>query len=147
MLRTHHKQNEFFEFFLSKVAVHPLSTPIFLLPLECVFCPLKKVSGVHPESTPKSLKCTPVHSIKIGVHTSPLQKQQNFGVENCSLQKNWSGKLFTPKKLERKVFHSNICGVDIHPLQKPGVHVVKVWSALSLTPYFLGFFKKRRKKK
>jgi hypothetical protein len=60
---------------------------------------------------------------KIGVHNIPLQKCQNFGVHNFPLQFFWSGQLFTPF----------IFLVDTCPLQNVGVHVVKVWSAFSLT--------------
>jgi hypothetical protein len=45
----------------------------------------------------------------------------------------WSEKPPTPIFLEWAAFHSIFFGVDTFPLQNVEVHVVKVWSAFSLT--------------
>ena len=106
-------------------------------------------------------RCTPifwcgqhVHSTKVGVHSCALQPKGNqkwfwsayfvhsknigvpicalhflflffFGVDKCPLQFSWSGQLSTPKKI----------GIETFPLQNEA-HVVKFWSANSLTQSF-----------
>jgi hypothetical protein len=103
-----------------------------------------KSFGVHLKSTPKVLECTssPLQNFwsALQVHT------KRFGVNSNSTPKNWSAQNSTPKMsnfwseqlptpifLEWTAVHSIFFGVVTFPLKNVGVHVVKVWSAFSLT--------------
>jgi hypothetical protein len=112
--------------------------------------------GRHLKSTPKVLECTltlsplqnfwsalQVHSKKFGVHSKSILKNwtQHFTPKRSTF---WSAQLPTPIFLEWTAFQSISfwvvgcsllfsVGVDTCPLQNVGVHVVKFWSAFSLT--------------
>ena len=104
---------------LQKFGVHLMSTPKVL---ECTSSPLQ-IFGVHWKSTPKNLECT----------KCPLQK--NWSTQNFTpkMSNFWSEQLPTPIFLEWTAVHSIFFGVQTCLLQNFGVHVVKVWSAFSLT--------------
>jgi hypothetical protein len=107
-----------------------------------------KSFGVHLNSTAKVLECTSsplqnfwsalqVHSKKFGVNSKSTPK--NWSAQNSAPKMSyfWSEQLPTPIFLEWTVVHSIFFGVDTFPLQIVGVHVVKVWSAFSLTHFFI----------
>jgi hypothetical protein len=93
-----------------------------------------KSFAVHLKSTQKILECTK-KSTHLECTQSPLQK--NWSTQHSTspkMLKFWSAQLLTPFFLEWTAVHFILFfGVDTCPLQNVGVHVVKVWSAFSLT--------------
>jgi hypothetical protein len=87
---------------------------------------------VQFKSTPKKLEWT----------QSPLQKNWSAQNSTAKMSNYWSEQLPTPIFLEWKAVHSIFFffGLDTFPLQNFGVHVVKVWSAFSLTQEKCTFF-------
>jgi hypothetical protein len=92
-----------------------------------------KSFAVHLKSTQKILECTK-KSTHLECTQSPLQKSWSTQHSTPKMSKFWSAQLLTPF-----FFGVDSCslyfffGVDTCPLQNVGVHVVKVWSAFSLT--------------
>jgi hypothetical protein len=116
---------------LQKFGVHPKSTPKCL---ECTSSSLQKFLECTSSPLQKFWSAIKVHSKKIGLHNISLQKSQHylecttahsnfFGVKICSLL------FFGVDRFSLHFFF----GVDTCPLQNVGVHVVKFWSAFSLT--------------
>jgi hypothetical protein len=64
---------------------------------------------------------------------SPLQKHWSAQNSTAKMANFCSEQLPTPIFLEWTAVYSIFFGVDTFPLQNFGVHVVKVWSAFSLT--------------
>ena len=99
-----------------------------------------KSFGVHLKSTPKFLECTSSPHQKIWSELK-VHSKKNWSAQNSTpkMTNFWSEQLPTPIFLEWTAAHSIFLGVDTFPLQNVGVHVVKVWSAFSLTQIKIGY--------